>query len=102
MRKKRTVLMESNHRPTHPRFDLLRLYHGPLREWFDNLTSQEMEFFKKHNYGDRLLLKVEINWWLIESLADKWDPTSLVFSLVNRFVHDNLKNMLSSWEFTMI
>lgn len=54
--------------------------HDHLRKWFENQTSQEMEIFKKHNFGNTdSLLKTEINWWLIMSLVNKWDPIGRVF-----------------------
>lgn len=64
----------------HPRLNLLRLYNVQLRRWFDGITSHGAEMFKKHNFGNvGSLLKVKINWSLIEGLVPKWDTIDRVF-----------------------
>lgn len=46
------------------------------------MTSQEMESFKGYNFGNvGSLLKVEIIWWLIESLVVEWHTVTRVFQL---------------------
>lgn len=43
-------------------------------------TVQELEMLKVVTFGNALsLAEVETDWWLLESLIDKWDPSSRVF-----------------------
>lgn len=53
--------VQSNPKPTRrPHVNLLRFYYAQLREWFENMTSLEMENFKKKNFGNTgSLLKVK-------------------------------------------
>lgn len=45
-----------------------------LRQWFENLTLQEMETSAKHNFDNTgSFMKVEISQWLIKGLVNKWD-----------------------------
>lgn len=44
------------------------------------MTSNEAETFSKHNFGNTgSLLKVEVNWWLINDLMARWDTIDRVF-----------------------
>lgn len=73
--------MASNSLPhKHPRLDLQMHYNARLRKWIRSATVQEIQIVKSHGFGNALsLAEVEMDWWLLESLIDKWDPRSRVF-----------------------
>lgn len=58
----------------------------------DNMTSLEIETFKKYNFRNvGSLLKPEITWWLMEGLVTKWDTDDRTIEEYSRIlgVHHN-------------
>lgn len=57
---------------------------------------------KKRNFRTVCpLVRVVINWWLVESVVAKWDTTKRYFSLVQLRYALPLRNIRRSWECIM-